>query len=586
MAKENSGKKQKKGNGLYRFLIIAVLVALVVSFLPFKEKTKGHLSYNEVMELVDKKEVKSISFNIGADEMTVVLKNGDKVLSDNPRTETFKEEMLKKDVQVTTGGNLANNSAAATTAVLNIVLVCLLLSVAISFIRKGMSSKNAGIATTVDENKPKVKFKDIAGNDEVKEEMKTIVDFLKDSSKYKKMGIKPPSGALMTGPPGTGKTMMAKAIAGEAEVPFFYVSGSQFVEMFAGLGAKRVRDVFKKARQSSPCILFIDEVDAIGGNRNAVNRTSENDQTLNALLEEMDGFNSNDEVVVIAATNRLNSLDPAFIRPGRFDKHLYVGLPDVKARKKILELYSAKKPLSTEVNIDSLSKLTVGFAGADLEALINEAALIAVVDDSEIIEQRHIDKAYYKVVTKGNPREVNRENSKELETVAYHEAGHAVVSKLLTERELHKVTIVPSTTGAGGITFSTPSESMLMSKKELLNTIKMLYAGRAAEEIYTGSDELITSGASSDIEQATNYLKAYFADYGMSEKYGMVKIKDEETYMKDMFELSKKLYSETLSFLKENKHHLDALSFALIEKETISAEEVEELMGLKNGIKL
>lgn len=586
MAKENSGKKQKKGNGLYRFLIIAVLVALVVSFLPFKEKTKGHLSYNKVMELVDKKEVKSISFNIGSDEMTVVLKNGDKVLSDNPRSETFKEEMLKKDVKVTTGENLANNSAAATTALLNIVLVCLLLSVAISFIRKGMSSKNAGIATTVDENKPKVKFKDIAGNDEVKEEMKTIVDFLKDSSKYKKMGIKPPSGALMTGPPGTGKTMMAKAIAGEAEVPFFYVSGSQFIEMFAGLGAKRVRDVFKKARQSSPCILFIDEVDAIGGNRNSANRTSENDQTLNALLEEMDGFNSNDEVVVIAATNRLNSLDPAFIRPGRFDKHLYVGLPDVKARKKILELYSAKKPLSTEVNIDSLSKLTVGFAGADLEALINEAALIAVVDDSEIIEQRHIDKAYYKVVTKGNPREVNRENSKELETVAYHEAGHAVVSKLLTERELHKVTIVPSTTGAGGITFSTPSESMLMSKKELLNTIKMLYAGRAAEEIYTGSDELITSGASSDIEQATNYLKAYFADYGMSEKYGMVKIKDEETYMKDMFELSKKLYSETLSFLKENKHHLDALSFALIEKETISAEEVEELMGLKNGIKL
>lgn len=585
MAKENSEKKQKKGNGLYKFLIIAVLVALVVSFLPFKEKTKGHLSYNKVMELVDKKEVKSISFNIGSDEMTVVLKNGDEVLSDNPRTETFKKEMLKKDVKVTTGGNLANNSAAVTTALLNIVIVCLLLLVAISFLRKGMSSKTAGIAITVDENKPKIKFKDIAGNDEVKEEMKTIVDFLKDSSKYKKMGIKPPSGALMTGPPGTGKTMMAKAIAGEAEVPFFYVSGSQFIEMFAGLGAKRVRDVFKKARQSSPCILFIDEVDAIGGNRNSANRTSENDQTLNALLEEMDGFNSNDEVVVIAATNRLNSLDPAFIRPGRFDKHLYVGLPDVKARKKILELYSAKKPLSTEVNIDSLSKLTVGFAGADLEALINEAALIAVVDDSEIIEQRHIDKAYYKVVTKGNPREVNRENSKELETVAYHEAGHAVVSKLLTERELHKVTIVPSTTGAGGITFSTPSESMLMSKKELLNTIKMLYAGRAAEEIYTGSDELITSGASSDIEQATNYLKAYFADYGMSEKYGMVKIKDEETYMKDMFELSKKLYSETLSFLKENKHHLDALSFALIEKETISAEEVEELMDLKKEIK-
>lgn len=586
MAKENSGKKQKKGNSIYKFLIIAILVALIVSFLPFKEKTKGHLSYNEVMELVDKKEVKSISFNIGSDEMTVVLKNGDKVSSDNPRTETFKEEMLKKDVKVTTGGNLANNSAATTTAVLNIVIVILLLSVAISFVRRGMSSKNAGIATTVDENKPKIKFKDIAGNDEVKEEMKTIVEFLKDSSKYKKMGIKPPSGALMTGPPGTGKTMMAKAIAGEAEVPFFYVSGSQFIEMFAGLGAKRVRDVFKKARQSAPCILFIDEVDAIGGNRNAVNRTSENDQTLNALLEEMDGFNSNDEVVVIAATNRLNSLDPAFIRPGRFDKHLYVGLPDVKARKKILELYSAKKPLSTEVNIDSLSKLTVGFAGADLEALINEAALVAVVDDSEIIEQRHIDKAYYKVVTKGSPREVNRENSKELETVAYHEAGHAVVSRLLTERELHKVTIVPSTTGAGGITFSTPSENMLMSKKELLNTIKMLYAGRAAEEIYTGSDELITSGASSDIEQATNYLKAYFADYGMSEKYGMVKIKDEETYMKDMSELSKKLYSETLSFLKENKHHLDALSLALIEKETISAEEVEELMGFKKEIKL
>ena len=536
------------------------------------------ITYNEFLDKVEKEEVESISYKYGNDSMSVVMKDGTTFNSDNPRTETFKEEMLKEGIEVNTGGgNGANTSAAATTAALNIVLMFAIITFLI-FVFKSRSKKGAGIAQSIDKSLPEIKFNQIAGNEEAKKEMMVLVDYLKNGEKYKKMGVKPPSGVIMFGPPGTGKTLMAKAIAGEAKVPFFYTAGSSFVEMFAGLGAQRVRKLFAEARLQSPCIIFIDEVDAIGGARGTQGRISENDQLLTAFLEQMDGFSSNEGILVIAATNRIESLDPAFVRPGRFDKHIHIGLPDVKARKSILELYAKSKSFAENVNIESLSRITVGMSGADLESLINEAALVAVTENSEVITRAHVDTALYKITTKGSPKEINRKNEVELNLIAYHEAGHALAAKLLTERKIHKVTIVPSTSGAGGATFSAPPDTTLMSKQELLNTIKMLYAGRAAEEILMKDSNKITTGASADIQQATGLLKAYFSQYGMSEKFGMVLIENDKFYMDEVFELSKKLYSETLTFLQENKEPLIAIAEELIEKETISEDEIEMLL--------
>lgn len=575
--------KNKKKRPFLKFLIIILISMIVVLGVKTVEEMKSKpetITYNQFLDKVDKKEVKSVSFKNGEDKMSLTLKNGKTYISDNPRTEDFKEKLLEKDVAVTTGGNSkAADRAAASTAALNLVLMVVIITFLLIMFRKNLAGKKAGVATATDESTPTIKFEQIAGNEEAKEEMKILVDFLKDSTKYEDMGIRPPSGVLMFGPPGTGKTLMAKAIAGEADVPFFYTSGSDFIEMFAGLGAKRVRDMFKEAEKKSPCIIFIDEVDAIGGRRDKLGRSSENDQTLNALLEKMDGFGSDNKILIIAATNRIDSLDPAFIRPGRFDKHIHIGLPDVKARKKILELYVKDKKVAEDFNLDSLAKITVGMAGADIEALINEAAIIAVSSNETTITQEHIDKAFYKIAMKGSPKDINRENSLELKLIAYHEAGHAVISKFLTERQLHNVTIVPSTSSAGGVTFSTPGESSLLSKEELLNTIKMLYGGRAAEEILMGSSSKVTSGASSDIKQATSYLKSYFSELGMSEKYGMVHIEKEDLYIEDMVELSKSLYEETLTFLKENESKLSLLAEALIEKETISSAEVDKLLG-------
>lgn len=577
--KRYSKKKFKKKKIILSIILGLTLgLGLATTFGEPSSKNVEKITYNEFLDKVETKEVKSISFKYGQDPMIVEMKDGTVFKSDNPRTETFKEEMLKEGIEVNTGGgNGANTSAAATTAALNLVLMFAIITFLI-FAFKSKIKRGAGIAQSIDKSLPETKFNQIAGNEEAKKEMMVLVDYLKNSGKYKKMGVKAPSGVIMFGPPGTGKTLMAKAIAGEAKVPFFYTSGSNFVEMFAGLGAQRVRKLFAEARLQAPCIIFVDEVDAIGGARGTQGRISENDQTLNAFLEQMDGFSSNEGILVIAATNRIDSLDPAFVRPGRFDKHIHIGLPDVKARKQILDLYVKSKPLAENVDIESLARITVGMAGADLESLVNEAALIAVTENSSVITRSHIDTALYKITTKGSPKEINRKNEVELKLIAYHEAGHAIVAKLLTERKIHKVTIVPSTSGAGGATFSAPPDTTLMSKQELINTIKMLYAGRAAEEILMKSSDKITSGASSDIQQSTQLLKAYFAQYGMSEKFGMVLIEDDKFYMNEVFELSKKLYEETLSFLNNNKESLIAIAEALIENETLSADEVDNLI--------
>lgn len=580
--KKESKRKLEKRN-LILYIVLGISLSLFISFSLGEQASKNveKITYNDFLDKVELEEVESISYKYGQDSMIVTMKDGTIFNSDNPRTETFKEEMLKEGIEVDTGGgNAANTSAAATTAALNIVLMFAIITFLV-ILFKSKRKKGAGIAQAIDKSLPKIKFNQIAGNEEAKKEMMVLVDYLKNGDKYEKMGVKAPSGVIMFGPPGTGKTLMAKAVAGEANVPFFYTSGSNFIEMFAGLGAQRVRKLFAEARSQAPCIIFVDEVDAIGGSRGTQGRISENDQTLNAFLEQMDGFSSNEGILVIAATNRIESLDPAFVRPGRFDKHIHIGLPDVKARKNILELYAKSKPFAENVNIESLSRITVGMAGADLESLINEAALVAVTENSEVITRNHVDTALYKITTKGSPKEINRKNELELNLIAYHEAGHALAAKMLTERKIHKVTIVPSTSGAGGATFSAPSDTTLMSKQELLNTVKMLYAGRAAEEILMKNSDKVTSGASADIQQATGLLKAYFSQYGMSEKFGMVLIENDKFYMDEVFELSKKLYSETLVFLQENKESLSAIAEELIDKETISEEEIDVLLKEK-----
>lgn len=372
---------------------------------------------------------------------------------------------------------------------------------------------------------------------------------------------------------------MAKAVAGEAGVPFYSAAGSDFIEMYAGLGAKRVRELFAKAKENSPSIVFIDEIDAVGTSRGKGENSGEKDQTINALLAELDGFESNSKVIVIVATNRLEDLDDALIRPGRFDRHVSINLPDYKDRLAILNNYSKGKKVDPNFDFDSLAHITIGFSGAALEALMNEASIIAVNRNSNVIEHRDIDDSYYKITMRGNKKINKWEDENELKLVAYHEAGHAIATKLLTDRHLHKVTIIPSTSGAGGATFSVPRANALISKKELLNNIKMLYAGRAAEEILKGNKDEITSGASADIQQATQFLDKYFAELGMSEEFGMIKLDDRKIFLKENIALSKKLYAETISLLRENESLLDELSEQLILKETLTGEQVDEIMN-------
>jgi cell division protease FtsH len=431
-----------------------------------------------------------------------------------------------------------------------------------------------------------VKFADIAANNESKQDMINLVSFLKTPKKYIEAGATMPKGVIFYGPPGTGKTLMAKAIAGEAGVPFFSMSGSDFVEMYVGVGAKRVRELFKEAKKNAPCVVFIDEIDAVGGKRGYGNSNSEREQTINALLNEMDGFNGSEGILVIAATNRIEMLDDALVRPGRFDKHIAIELPDLKGRLEILQLHSKNKKFADDVNLEQLAKTTIGFAGSDLKTLLNEATIIAVDNGHDFITNEDIDKAFYQMVMKGHVKK-DTENRKEDEVklVAWHEAGHAVAAKLLTNNSVPKVTIIPSTSGAGGATFITPDKMGLHSKKDIVNDIKINYAGRIAEYLLLGDEEMITTGASSDIKQATKNIRAMIESYGMTDSFGLLNLKDFEyvdskLIVEEAQKMSKTIYQETLDLLTKNKHLVQAVAEALIEKETIEEEELDQILQL------
>ena len=490
--------------------------------------------------------------------------------------------------------------------VVNILPTVILIGFAFFFISKQMGGANKSMdfgksRAHLSENNKKVTFKQVAGLTEEKQEVAELIDFLKSPAKFQKMGARIPKGVLLVGPPGTGKTLLARAVAGEANVPFFYISGSEFVELFVGVGASRVRDMFKQAKQSAPCLIFIDEIDAVGRQRGAGlgGGHDEREQTLNQLLTEMDGFGANEGIIIIAATNRPDVLDPALLRPGRFDRQVQVNLPDAKGREEILKVHAENKIFSKNVNLENIASRTVGFSGADLENLLNEAALLTVRRNKKCITMAELDEAQDRVLM--GPAKVSKkytENDKKL--VAYHESGHAVLGiKLDGANDVQKITIIPRGY-AGGYTMMQPKEERFTStRKELIERITGLLGGRVAEELVFGE---ITTGAHNDFQQATKIARAMVTEYGMS-SLGPIQLESNDEgsvflgrdYNKirnfssqvayeidqEMRKIIDECYKNAVKIINENRKLLDLIAEVLIERETITKEQIDYLV--ENG---
>lgn len=485
--------------------------------------------------------------------------------------------------------------------IVTIVLYALLFGVFFIIIRKSAGAQgqamNFGKTKANQVRDIKVRFSDVAGAEEEKQELQEIVDFLKHPKKYTDIGARIPRGVLLVGPPGTGKTLFAKAVAGEANVPFFSISGSDFVEMFVGVGASRVRDLFEQAKKNMPCIIFIDEIDAVGRQRGAGlgGGNDEREQTLNQLLVQMDGFEASSSIIVMAATNRADILDPALMRPGRFDRQIYVNVPDVKGREEIFKVHSRNKPLASDVNFKSLARLTVGFTGADIENVLNESAILAARDNRKLITMKDISEAVNKV--EAGPAKKSRlvtETDKRI--TAYHESGHAIIAKKLGNSTVHEVTIIPRGQ-AGGFTISLPAnDDAYMTKQKLLDRITELLGGRAAEEIVIHD---ISTGASNDIQRASQIARKMVTEWGMSDSIGNMYLgASEEVFLgrdyqqqlnyseevaakidEEIKTIIDKQYQVALSILRENRDIMDAMVKALYEKETIYEDEIDALFG-------
>lgn len=466
---------------------------------------------------------------------------------------------------------------------------------------KGAMSFGRSKAKMLNKDQIKITFSDVAGCDEAKEEVSELVDYLREPSKFKKLGGKIPKGILMIGPPGTGKTLLAKAIAGEAKVPFFTISGSDFVEMFVGVGASRVRDMFEQAKKSSPCIIFIDEIDAVGRQRGAGlgGGHDEREQTLNQMLVEMDGFEGNENVIVIAATNRPDVLDPALLRPGRFDRQVVVGLPDVRGREQILKVHMRKIPLDLDVDPLILARGTPGFSGADLANLINEAALFAARENKKTVNMPDFEKAKDKIMM-GSERKSMVMTEKQKESTAYHEAGHVIVGRIVPDHDpVHKVTIIPRGRALGVTFFLPESDQISISKQKLESQISTLYGGRLAEKIIYGSKK-VSTGASNDIKIATNIARNMVTQWGFSEKLGPLLYSEEDSEIfigKSVFKTNQvsdettrmideeikiiidRNYKRAFKILKDNIDILHAMKDALIKYETIDSLQIDDLMN-------
>ena len=590
------------------WLIIGVILVVAISTILENSNTK--LSYSDLIAKIDAGQVEKIELDAGGASATVKLKNDNiekkvNVPSVDNLMENLQDNMKSASITVTEKSESAWGIFLAYLTPIGIIVIFFIFWFVLM---SGANSQNGNKTMTFGKSKARVlnptdknrvTFDDVAGVDEEKEELEEIVEFLKNPTKFTEMGAHIPKGVLLVGQPGTGQTLLAKAVAGEAGVPFFIISGSDFVEMFVGVGASRVRDLFEEAKKKAPCIVFIDEIDAVGRQRGAGlgGGHDEREQTLNQLLVEMDGFAANEGVIVLAATNRPDVLDKALLRPGRFDRQIVVGLPDVRAREQILEVHARKKKLADDIDLKIVAKNTAGFSGADLENVLNEAALLAARRNLKEIHEKEIEDAMVKV-TMGPEKTTRVRSEKEKKLVAYHEAGHAVVSKFLpTQDAVHEISIVPRGM-AGGYTMYQPTEDKsFMSKTEMIEQIISLLGGRASEELILDD---ISTGASNDIERATKIANSMVTKYGMSQRVGTITLgsdqnevflgrdfAQEKTYSEEtagiideeMKRILDTCYNSAKEILKTHEDKLHAVAKVLLEKEKITGEEFEAIFN-------
>ncbi|MDR7857295.1 ATP-dependent metallopeptidase FtsH/Yme1/Tma family protein [Tissierella sp.] len=567
--------------------IIISIVILLVGLYFFKAKSKAEeISYPLFLNHVEKGLVDEVLLS-NSGKIKVKLKNGNDIITDNPRTENFKEELLLYNVKVIENEITLNEG-------IPIILLVAGMGLMAYYLNKNTSKqaeKEMSDMSKMDalNSSTTINFKDVAGNEEAKESLMDMVDFIKNPEVYNNYGARLPRGVLLYGAPGTGKTLLAKAMAGEAGVPFYAVSGSDFVQVYAGVGASRIRELFKKAKETGKSVIFIDEIDSLGKKRKSGDNPSgseEGDRTLNALLTEMSGFNENDGIIVVAATNRIDILDEALLRPGRFDRQVEVSLPDVNGRFKILELHSKNKPVAKNVDLKKLALETIYFSGAKLENLMNESAIIAVKEKSKEITKDHINKAYYSVLVGDEKKDRSGISHIDKEITAYHEAGHALVAKLIAkDNRVTKVSIIPSTRGMGGFSLNIPPDKMYQTKKDIISSIMIALGGRAAEEIIYSKED-ITTGASSDLEKATDMTLSMIGVYGMDETIGLLnynvlsnKNLDDGALLIRAKEILDNLYSETITLLMNHRKELESLTINLIEKEVLNEEEINNILS-------
>lgn len=614
----NGGRNNRGGQGIMAFILLTLVALFVYALISnsISHASTQEKSYSDFIKQLDNGNVKSVEFDSyeidyklvddGHKDYDITYYTGR--VADDELVPTLKKAKTSEGKSIEIKAAIPDNTSTWIFNILSFIVPLILLWVLLAFVSKKMGgSMGMGVgkstAKVYVEKSTGVNFKDVAGQDEAKESLQEVVDFLHNPKRYTDIGAKLPKGALLVGPPGTGKTLLAKAVAGEAGVPFFSLAGSDFVEMFVGVGASRVRDLFKEAQKMAPCIIFIDEIDAIGKSRDSRygGGNDEREQTLNQLLAEMDGFDTSKGLLILAATNRPEVLDKALLRPGRFDRRIIVDKPDLKGRLETLKVHSKDVKMDESVDLDALALATAGLVGSDLANMINEAAINAVKNGRQLVNQSDLFEAFELVAVGGKEKKDRVMSDKERKIVSYHEVGHALVSALQKNTEpVQKITIVPRTMGALGYTLQTPEEEKyLETKDELLAKITTYMAGRAAEVLVFNS---VTSGAANDIENATKIARAMVTMYGMSDKFGMMCLATvQNQYLEggaglicgentasqiddEVLSIINSSYAEAMKLLDENREILDSISDYLYEKETITGKEFMKMFRDMKGL--
>ena len=614
----NGGRNNRGGQGIMAFILLTLVALFVYALISnsISHASTQEKSYSDFIKQLDKGNVKSVEFDSyeidyklvddGHKDYDITYYTGR--VADDELVPTLKKAKTSEGKSIEIKAAIPDNTSTWIFNILSFIVPLILLWVLLAFVSKKMGgSMGMGVgkstAKVYVEKSTGVNFKDVAGQDEAKESLQEVVDFLHNPKRYTDIGAKLPKGALLVGPPGTGKTLLAKAVAGEAGVPFFSLAGSDFMEMFVGVGASRVRDLFKEAQKMAPCIIFIDEIDAIGKSRDSRygGGNDEREQTLNQLLAEMDGFDTSKGLLILAATNRPEVLDKALLRPGRFDRRIIVDKPDLKGRLETLKVHSKDVKMDESVDLDALALATAGLVGSDLANMINEAAINAVKNGRQLVNQSDLFEAFELVAVGGKEKKDRVMSDKERKIVSYHEVGHALVSALQKNTEpVQKITIVPRTMGALGYTLQTPEEEKyLETKDELLAKITTYMAGRAAEVLVFNS---VTSGAANDIENATKIARAMVTMYGMSDKFGMMCLATvQNQYLEggaglicgentasqiddEVLSIINSSYAEAMKLLDENREILDSISDYLYQKETITGKEFMKMFRDMKGL--